>query len=236
MIVLSRDSAQRTAVYVFFAACLAKSAFEAERTYVEHNENNGGSWRHAFDLVAHWQSIVLAASGCVGAVTGIYRATRTRSTLNRVQPAMDPAVVVAENTTKRTSVSVDETEQWEAYEALVASAKFDDVAADEMIEAAVKQWRRIAKGPRKYSEEAAAIMSEACRGRIAPAVCVRMLHDATRKDQYILRRHEETLIKLFSATYLRVQRLAEEKEFYRDVLYGPADGSGVQAFKWHLRL
>ena len=112
----------------------------------------------------------------------------------------------------------------------MASAKFDDVTADGMIEAAVKQWRRTAKGPRKYSEEIAAIMSEACRGRTAPAVCVRMLRNATRKDRYILRRHEEILTNRFSATYLRIQRLAEEKEFYTEVSSTarmPDDGSGM---------
>ena len=200
-------------------------------------EKHGGSWVHALDLVAHCQSIAMVVSWFVATVMGIYRRFVTRSRISSVRPAMDSAVV--EEIMMPCIVNVSEQEQFEAYEALRVRLYFTDdteITSDKIIEAAVKQWRKMERHQNKCTDETAVLLSEACRGHVTPALCSRVLYGVVRRDKYVLRIHEKRIIKRLSLTYLKMHRLLEETQFHRDVMYGPVDGNGISAFRLSLGL
>ena len=86
------------------------------------------------------------------------------------------------------------------------------------------------------SNDSAVLLSDACRGRVSPWACLRIVRDVMREDKVLLARHEKVVAERLAATYAAVRWRLEEKELYWSVLHGPIDENGVAAFRWHLRV
>ena len=226
---------QRVAIYAFLLAAVILSALAVKSFYSEHKKKYGGSWLHAFDLVAHYKTLALTVSWCLTSVKERCRRGQSHSA-NKVRPTMDSAVAEEPTIKERLFVSIEEREQFDIYRNVVEARSNDsEVVADEIIAAAVKRWRRMEIHQRRTAE-AAEMLSEACRGHVAPAICAALADDVTKEGDVIERHHEMTIIEQLTATYLRVRWRIEQNEFYRDVLYGPVDENGIKSFKWHLGL
>ena len=156
----------------------------------------------------------------------------------KVRPVLDQALRLTSpeglerngsKSSARAVMPVDENEQLRIYKRKAVSY---EGKSDHVIAGAIKRWRK--SKYRHSAVEGSIVLSEACRGLVSPSVCQNVIADSNQKGRIILTGHEEVIARRVSRIYSEVVRRREEARYYRDVLYGPANGGGISEFERHL--
>ena len=256
IIVMTTAVLQVIGIYLFLIASVTVSVLLTVEVYDEHKERYGGSTAHAFDFVAHLETLRILYDS-TGSWLSIAVFGARSSSPSRVTPVLDPVIDDDDdddggggsgsnnnnnnNNNKKHNSSaaikaIDDADQLAIYKEAVRKRTFRDpdlegVAKHPVVAAAVRTFKRSKVWT--TASEGAAILCDACGyGLMGHAVCLQAVKDVLKGDRIVLRYHEEKLGRLLSALYSELCREHEERRAHRDVLYGP-EGT-IDAYKRQL--